>query len=64
MQLFIIASSFSEFLTCIKTLSLDANGKNKLSDVFCVGVGVCFKHFYYYLFFNCWEFISKIVVGK
>ena len=29
-----------------------------------VGVGVCSKHFYSYLFSNCWEFMSKIVVGQ
>ena len=29
-----------------------------------VGVGVCSKHFYSYLFSNRWEFMSKIVVGQ
>ena len=29
-----------------------------------VGVGVCSKHFYSYLFSSCWKFMSKIVVGQ
>ena len=29
-----------------------------------LGVGVWNKHFYYYLFSNCWEFMSKIAVGN
>ena len=29
-----------------------------------VGVGMCSKHFYSYLFSSHWEFMSKIVVGQ
>ena len=29
-----------------------------------IGVGVCSKHFYSYLFSSYWKFMSKIAVGQ
>ena len=34
------------------------------SYVFCVGVSVFIKHFYYYLFCSRWKFMSKIAIGQ